>query len=365
VTSRCDLVVVGAGIIGAACAREAAAAGLKVVLVEPGLVGGGVTAAGMGHLVAVDGAPAELALAAASRAAWEAWKDLPGVQYSRCGTLWVAANDAERGLIPGMQARLGAAGIVTEELDAPGLYACEPALAPGLAGGLRVPSEGIVYPPAVAARLVEHAVRDGARLRRARAVALGDHEVRLDDGSRLAGHVLVATGCELPRLLPELPLRPRKGHLVITGRQRGMIRHQLVHLGYADSAHGEVDGVAFNVQPRPTGQLLIGSSREYGSTGTEVSLPMVRRMLECAFGFLPGLRDLQAIRIWAGLRPASADGLPYIGRVPARRGIWVAAGHEGHGVCTAPATARLLVDGLLGREPALDARPFDPARVVA
>lgn len=364
-TLTCDLVVVGAGIIGAACASEAAAAGLKVVLVESGAVGGGVTAAGMGHLVAVDGAPAELALAAASRTTWESWKDFPGVQYSRCGTLWVAASDDERAAIPGIQARLGGAGIAAEPLDAAGLYACEPALAPGLSGGLRVPSEGIVYPPAVAGHLVERAVRDGARLRRGRVVALGDHEVRLDDGSRLGGNVLVATGCDLPRLLPELPLRARKGHLVITERQRGMIRHQLVHLGYAESAHGEVDGVAFNVQPRPTGQLLIGSSREYGSGTTEVSLPMVRRMLECAFGFLPGLRALQAIRVWAGLRPASSDGLPYIGRVPGRRGIWVAAGHEGHGVCTAPATARLLVDGLLGHEPAIDAGPFDPARVAA
>lgn len=364
-SERCDLVVVGAGIIGAACAQQAAAAGLTVRIVEPGVVGGGVTAASMGHLVAVDGAPAELALAAHSQILWEAWKDFPDAQYSRCGTLWIAADADELAGIPGMRARLAAVGIAAEPLDAAQLRDCEPALVPGLAGGLRVASEGVVYPPAVARHLVALAQRDGARLQRARAVALDDHAVLLDDGSRLCGNVLVATGCALPQLLPELPLRPRKGHLAITERRPGLIHHQLVHLGYADSAHGEADGVAFNVQPRPTGQILIGSSREYGSAGTEVSLPMLRRMLQRAFDFLPELRTLQALRVWTGLRPASADGLPFIGRVPGRPGIWVAAGHEGHGVCTAPGSAQLLVDQLLGRRPALDARPFDPARALA
>lgn len=360
-----DLIVVGAGIVGAACARHAVAEGLKVLVIEPGVVGAGVTAASMGHLVAVDGDPAELALAAYSQTLWEDWTDLPGSQYSRCGTLWVASNETELSGMPAMRARLTAAGIASEPLDATRLYALEPALAAGLAGGLRVASEGIVYPPAVAAGLIDLAIAEGAALRRARVLRLDDHAVTLDDGSRVFGTVLVATGGELPQLLPELPLRPRKGHLAITGRHPGMIRHQLVQMGYADSAHGESDSVAFNVQPRPTGQLLIGSSREYGSTSTEVSLPMVRRMLRRAFEFLPGLRSLDAVRIWAGLRPASIDGLPYIGRVPGRRGVWVAACHEGAGVCMAPGTAHVLVDQLLERVPAIDVAAYDPARVLA
>jgi glycine/D-amino acid oxidase-like deaminating enzyme len=111
--------------------------------------------------------------------------------------------------------------------------------------------------------------------------------------------------------------------------------------------------------------VLIGSSREFNATDTAVSLTMVRRMLACAFGFLPGLRGLNAIRVWAGLRPASVDGLPYIGAVPGRRGVWVAGGHEGLGICTAPGSARLLLDLFLGRTPAIDAAPYDPARVAA
>lgn len=360
-----DLIVVGAGIVGAACADCAAAEGLKVAVVESGMIGGGVTAAGMGHLVAVDGLPAELALARYSLDLWESLKDLPGAEFSRCGTLWIAANEHELTGIPDKLARLRAAGARAEAVDTAQLCELEPALAPGLAGGVLVPDEAVVYAPAVARRLLERACSRGAVLLHARAVALGDHTVMLDDGSRLDGQVLVATGVALPELLPELPLRLRKGHLVITQRYPGTVRHQLVHMNYTDSAHGDADSVAFNVQPRPTGQLLIGSSREFGSADTLVSLPMLQRMLQRAFEFLPVLRQLNALRAWAGLRPTSVDGLPYIGRVAGRSGVWVAAGHEGLGVTTAPGTARLLVDQLLGRQSELDPKPYDPVRVAA
>jgi glycine/D-amino acid oxidase-like deaminating enzyme len=360
-----DLIVVGAGMLGAACADAATAEGLKVLIVEPGVVGGGSTAASMGHLVAVDGDPAELALAAYSERLWTDLRDLPGAEYSRCGTLWVASAADDLARVPAMRARFAAAGMSSEPVDTARLYELEPNLAPGLAGGLLVADEGIVYPPAVARALVKRACSRGAEFRVGRALSLGDHEVVLEGGSRLAGPVLVAAGCAMPNLLPELPIRPRKGHLVITERYPGTIRHQLVQIHYADSAHGDADSVAFNVQPRPTGQVLIGSSREFNAADTAVSLTMVRRMLACAFGFLPGLRGLNAIRVWAGLRPASVDGLPYIGAVPGRRGVWVAGGHEGLGICTAPGSARLLLDLFLGRTPAIDATPYDPARVAA
>jgi len=360
-----DLIVVGAGIVGAACADYASAQGLKVAIVEPGTIGGGASAAAMGHLVAVDGAPAELALAHYSLGLWEAFADLPQAEFSRCGTLWVAGDEDDCARIPDKLARLAAAGVHGEALDARQLYELEPALRPGLGGGLLVASEAVVYPPGAARYFVACAQRRGAQLYRHRA-SLADGGVVLDDTTRLRGPVLVATGGALPELLPMLPMRLRKGHLVITDRYPGVIHHQLLELHYADSAHGDADAsVAFNVQPRPTGQLLIGSSREFGQDGAEVSMPILRRMLERALRFLPGLRELQALRVWTGFRPDSLDGLPYIGRVPGRPGLWVAAGHEGLGVTTSLGTARLLVDQLLGRDPALDPGPYDPARAVA
>lgn len=365
-TERFDLIVVGAGIVGAACAEAAAVAGLKVALVERRIVGCATTAAGMGHLVALDGSPAELALTAASLRLWQRFATDPNSEFHRCGTLWLARSEAELSALPVRLAQLTAAGIRAERVDARSLYRLEPQLAPGLMGGMRVPDDAVVYPPAVARRLVAHAQAAGARLLLGQGVhRVDDACVVLDDGRRLRGRVLVATGVALPQLLPELSLRARKGHLLITRRESPRVHHQLVEMGYADSVHSEAAAVAFNLQPRPTGQLLLGSSREYDVTDEAVSTTVLGAMLRRAFEFMPALRALQALRVWTGLRPATPDGLPYLGPVPGRRGVWVAAGHEGLGVTTALASAHLLLDMLLGRTPLLDPAPYLPTRMQA
>jgi len=359
-----DLIVVGLGVLGAACADAATAAGLRVVAIERGGIGGGATAAAMGHLVAMDDDAAELALSSYSLRLWDEFADLPQAQFSRCGTLWVAREERELGIIEAKIARLESAGVAAFRVAADDLPRLEPALVAGLAGGMHVPADAVVYPPAIAQFLVTRAVSRGATLLQGRRVgALHAGGVALDDGSRLQGPTLLTTGCALGELLPRLALRARKGHLVITDRYPRTLRHQVLELGYAASAHGsDAASVAFNVQPRPTGQLLVGSSREFDSTSAAASLPMVRRMLARAIEFLPALRSLQVLRIWTGFRPTTADGRPYLGPVPERRDLWVAAGHEGLGVTTALGSARLLVDQLLGRTPAIDPTPFLPAR---
>lgn len=362
-----DLIVVGAGIIGAACAERAVAGGRRVAIVESDIVGGGVTAASMGHLVVMDDDPVELALSRYSIGFWEACAFLEEAEFNRCGTLWVAANDAELDLIPAKIARLGAAGIEARQVDAAQLHALEPALAADLAGGMLVASESVVYPPRVARWLVERSRSAGAELFHGRRVVrLTGDGVELDGGDRLQGPVLVAAGHASAGLLPELPMHVRRGHLAITDRHPGVLRHQVLELGYADSAHGSAESsVAFNVQPRPTGQLLIGSSRERGRSDGGLHMPVLRQMLERAFRYLPILRSLQAIRVWTGLRPCTPDGRPYIGAVPGRPGVWVATGHEGLGVTTAFGTAHLLHDLMDGRATAIDAAPYDPSRLLA
>src|SRR5205809_7953167 len=104
-------------------------------------------------------------------------------------------------------------------------------------------------------------------------------------------------------LTPALDVRKRKGHLVITDRYPGFVHHQLVELGYLKSAHTlTTDSVAFNVQPRRTGQLLIGSSRQFGVEETEVDPGILGRMIDRACGYMPALSAPSAIRTWTGLR---------------------------------------------------------------
>lgn len=361
-----DLIVVGAGIIGAACAEQAIADGCSVAIVEYGTPGGGSTAASMGHLVAMDHDPAEFALCRYSLRLWEDHGSRDDAGFQRCGTLWVAADEHAAREIPVRLGRLAAAGVQAEAVDGPRLRELEPGLAAGMAGGLLVPDESVIYPPRAVRWMLEHSVRAGAILYRGSRVArLVPGGVLLDDGTRLEGQVLLATGLATSGLVPALAMHARRGHLVVTDRYPGWLRHQVLEMEYADSAQGEDEvSVAFNVQPRPTGQLLLGSSRE-ACGGDGINLPVLRSMVERAVRFMPGLRALQAIRVWTGLRPRTPDGLPYIGAVPGQPGVWVAAGHEGLGVSMALGTARLLCDLLGGRRPAIDPAPYDPARAVA
>jgi glycine/D-amino acid oxidase-like deaminating enzyme len=138
----------------------------------------------------------------------------------------------------------------------------------------------------------------------------------------------------------------------------------LIELGYLKSAHGkDADSVAFNVQPRSTGQILLGSSRQFGVDHTDIDQNLVRRMTSRAFEYMPKLRNLAAVRIWTGFRPATPDNLPYIGRI-GETNVFAAAGHEGLGITTSLGTAQLVADEIMGRPPRINARPYSPQRAV-
>ncbi|KVE40025.1 NAD(P)/FAD-dependent oxidoreductase [Burkholderia sp. TSV86] len=360
--SEADVVVIGAGIVGAACAHEFALRGLRTLVVDDGR--GGATGAGMGHLVAMDGSAAELALAHYSIGLWNALRDaMPDAcAYRNCGTLWLAADAHEMDLARAKQATLAEHGVAGELIGRAALGALEPMLRADLGGALRIAGDGILYAPAAAQWLLSRL--PGVTVRRAKAVAVDGPSVTLDGGRTLrAAHVVVANGVAARELLPELPLMPKKGHLVITDRYPARVSHQLVELGYAASAHASGGtSVAFNVQPRPTGQLLIGSSRQFGTDEPGVEMPVLRRMLRRAIHYLPALADFNGIRAWTGFRSASPDGLPLLGEHPSQPGLWLALGHEGLGVTTAPGSARVLAARMFGERAAIDAEPFLPGR---
>jgi glycine/D-amino acid oxidase-like deaminating enzyme len=359
-----DAVVVGAGIVGAACAEALAREGLSVLVLEAGFPGGGATAAAMGHVVAMDDSPAQLALTRRSRELWTALAPElpPWCEDEACGTLWVAASDEEMRAVAPRAAAYRAAGVEAELLDARSLAEAEPNLRPGLAGGMRVPGDRVLYPPGAARFLLERARARGAEVRAGtEALEVAPRRVGTRDGWLDAGTVVVAAGLESVRLVPGLPIRPRKGHLVVTDRAPGFARHQLVELGYLRSAHGAgAESVAFNLQPRRTGQLLLGSSREFVGLDASLNAPLRARMIARALEYLPGLARIPALRTWTGFRPATPDNLPLVGRLD--EGLLVAAGHEGLGITTATGTAEIVADLLLGRRGVLDPAPFAPGR---
>ena len=362
-----DVIVIGAGIIGAACALELQSLGCRVLLLDGQYPGAGVTAAGMGHLVALDETDDELDLCLLSLGRWDAYLSTKGglAEHAQCGTLWVAEDEAQMAHARVRAERLARRGWDACVLSGAQLAATEPALRAGLAGGVRVLRDSAVYPPAVARELAEQLVAQGGRVQFGSAVVeIGRDGVRLACGRQLAaGAIVVAAGTGVTRLLPDIPVFPRKGHLAITARYPGRLAHQVVSMGYGQTAAGsDALAVAANVQPRATGQWLIGSCRQDGIAHAEVDPRVLAQLLRSAIALLPCLGEMQIIRSWTGMRPATADGRPIIGRHPMLDHVWLAAGHEGLGVTTAFGTAQLLAELMLGRTPAIDASPYSPAR---
>ena len=365
-----DAIIVGAGIVGAACANECARQGMSVLVLDRDVVGSGATAAGMGHIVVMDDSEAQFLLTRYSQQLWqELHSELPSdVEYESCGTIWVATDEEEMAEVRRKQDYYGARVVPAEILDSRSIEEAEPRLRKGMKGGLLIPQDAVLYPPCAARFLLQRAQRSKTRVETGSAVMqIGRGLVRLTSGSEFSAAVIInAAGAWSTALIPGLGIKKRKGHLLITDRYPNFVRHQLVELGYLKSAHSTTgDSVAFNVQPRKTGQILIGSSRQYDAEYSQVDNAILVRMLQRAEQYLPGLSAMSAIRVWTGFRAATADKLPLIGPWPEDKTIWLATGHEGLGITTSLATARLLVDQITGRQPAIPTEPFLPSRVLS
>jgi len=356
-----NAVIVGGGIVGTACARALSQQGLRIALVEQGEIGAGATAAAMGHIVVLDDSPAQLAL---TRYSQLLWKQIAGAlpreaEYNQRGTLWVAADDEELENICRKHSAYNQAGIPSEVLDPQSIARLEPALRPGLAGGLWMPEDVVVSPQLAARFLLQEA---NVTLLRQKAKSMGSGKVLLGNGDELHAPILInAAGEGAPALTPGLPVAMRKGHLAITHPYPDFLYHQVVELGYLKSAHvTTTDTVAFNVQPRQNGQVLIGSSRQFGAKSREVEDGILARMFARAAEYLPSLPSLSIERTWTGFRSATPDKLPLIGPAGNDESVFLATGHEGLGITTSLATAQLLADLIAGRTTAIPIDPYLP-----
>ena len=335
------------------------------------VIGGGATAAGMGHLAVMDDSDAQFALTSYSQ---KLWRDLshqlpPDAEYLPCGSLWVAADEEEFQEVERKYRFYSARDIPVEILDERRLYEAEPNLRSRLLGGLLMPSDSVCYPPCAAKYLISSpAAKPLETFLATKAVQVTNSGIKTQDGAGIsAGFTILATGASISQLIPEIDdVRPRKGHLLITDRYPGFLRHQLIELGYLKSAHSLTsDSVAFNAQPRITGQILLGSSRQYGAEDPEIDREILSRMLQRAIEYMPALKNMSAIRTWTGFRAATPDKVPLIGLCPGFRNVYLATGHEGLGISTSLATARLLVDMVLDRKSEISREPYSPDRQYA
>jgi glycine/D-amino acid oxidase-like deaminating enzyme len=371
----CDVVIVGAGMVGAACALYTARAGLDVTLVDRGPVAGGTTGAGEGNLLVSDKEPGpELDLALLSGRLWADLAEELGeaVEYEAKGGVVVAATPEGLTALETFAAGQRAAGVEAVPVAADQLHFLEPHLAPGLAGAVHYPQDSQVMPALAAAHLVR---ASGARLLTGRTVTevlrTADgavRGVRTDRGDLHAPVVVNAAGtwgAEVAALAGvSLPVLPRRGFVLVTEPLPRRVRHKVYAADYvADVASDSAAlGTSPVVEGTAAGPILIGASRERVGFDRSFSLPAVRALAAGATRLFPFLADVRALRTYLGFRPYMPDHLPAIGPDPRVPGLFHACGHEGAGIGLATGTGRLIAQVVAGGTPDLDLTPFRPDR---
>jgi len=374
---RHDVVVIGAGIVGAACCYYLARAGLKVAVIERGAVAAGTTGAGEGNILVSDKEPGpELELAQLSVRLWRRLGDElgPDAELEPKGGLVVAAGPEERRQLDDFAAAQAAAGVKVRTVGHAGLRDLEPYLADGLAGGVLYP-EDMQVQPMMAAALMLRAARDlGAELRLHEEVTAIETAagrvagVRTSTGGLSAGLVVNAAGTWAGELAARaglaLPVLPRRGFIVVTEPLPRMIRHKVYTADYVANVASGSAGLEIStvVEATASGTVLIGASRERVGFDRTSSMKIVGTLAAQAVRLFPVLAGVRAIRFYRGFRPYCPDHLPVIGSDARLPGLLHACGHEGAGVGLAPATGHLIAQIVTGQTAPVSLAPFDPGR---
>ena len=253
-------------------------------------------------------------------------------------------------------------GWEVEDLSAQEAHRHEPLLAADACGALLWPRVAQVRNPRLLQAVHACLAQEGIEVREQTSVT-----ELLEDGARVTGvrlasgeavhadAVLLAAGSWSGKLGEALgitlPVKPVKGQIVLLKSEPGRLRHIVKH----DSAY---------FVPRADGRILVGASMEMvGFTGGNTA-GEVHALLSALLRLLPGLADMPIERQWMGFRPGSPDGLPFLGPVHARPGLWVASGHYRNGVALAPITAHVISRWMNGEAPELDMSCFLPERTI-
>lgn len=361
-----EVVIVGAGVMGCALAWELAQRGVRVTVLERSIPGAEASSAAGGIL----GAQAEphgdgplLSLALASRALWADWSaalvEASGVQvgFRRSGLMKVALDEAELAVLAEVEGWQRAAGLGLARLDGAQARALEPLLSEAVQAALLFEEDGVVdaqlLPPALAAA----AERAGARL-----VHGGEVTGLVVEGERVVGvrtraltlradRVVLCAGAwtdRVPGGVPLPPVEPVRGQMaVVQGRAGALSR--------------VVFGAGGYLVPRADGRVLVGSTMERVGFDRTVTVAATAHLCGVVTRLAPALAQAPLGPQWAGLRPATPDGLPVIGPC-GPEGLYVLSGHFRNGVLLAPISARLMAEVLLGEAPSVDLSPYDAGR---
>lgn len=351
-----DVVIAGGGVIGAACAWAAARAGLKITVYEPGPDPAAASPASAGMLAAQiePGDPPTAALAVRARDLYAALaptlQDSTGIDigFWRPGILSVAFDDRAAAMLHETVAAQRRAGLRADWLDGQDVLERWPGVAPGCLGALYAPEDGAVDPQALTRALLAEARRLGASVvpEPVQTVTVAGGRVRgvvVPGGAVSADHVVVAAGAWSPLVsgLPRpLPVEPVRGQLALTAWPPAVPPVIVYH------EHGYVLARG--------AKAILGSTMERAGFECRTTNEGLAQVFRSAVRLVPTVATLAVERMWAGLRPGSADGAPIVGPDPEVRGLWYATGHGRNGVLLAALTGEVIADLMSGGATAVD-----------
>lgn len=376
-TRGCDVLVIGAGIVGAAVAYFAIRAGLSVTVVERGLPASGTSSRCEGNLLVSDKELGpELDLTLHSLRIWR--EDLAehagDWEFQPKGGVVVASRESSLVSLRRVMAAQRAHGLDVAEVDAAGLAELEPHISPEAVGAAYYPQDAQVQPVLAATGLLALAEAGGARVKvntpvtgmlRHGSRVVG---VRTPAGDLAAGAVVNAGGTwggQIAALAGvDVPVLPRRGAVMVTEPLPPVIRHKVYAAEYVDNVGSSDAGLQASpvVEGTPAGTVLIGSTRERVGFDRTPSVPGLRTLAANAVALFPFLAEVRIMRHYLGFRPYCPDHLPVIGEDTRAPGLWHACGHEGAGIGLSVGTGHLLAQALSGAATEVSLAPFAPAR---
>lgn len=376
-----DVVVIGAGIVGAACARALVLRGLTVLVLDRGASAGGTSSHGEGNLLLSDkGAGSELQLAQYAARLWpglvadlsaELGPDFPSVEFEAKGGLVVATTEDGAGPLLSFAASQRDAGVDARAVSIAEALALEPDLNPAVRAAVYYPEDAQVEPVIATEALLASARRHGATVQQGVEVISSVLDtagsivgVRTSRGDVPCAAVVVAAGpwsaSVALGLGVLLPVRPRRGMVLVTSRMPHRIFHKVYdadYVGAVESSDAALQ-VSSVVESTAAGTVLIGSSREQVGFDDRLDVSVLRALAGKALRLFPFLNTTPVMRAYGGFRPYMPDHLPLISADQRMPGLWHATGHEGAGIGLSIATAELLGDAMTESATAIDMTPF-------
>ncbi|MFZ5643985.1 MAG: NAD(P)/FAD-dependent oxidoreductase [Bacillota bacterium] len=381
-----EVLVIGGGIIGTSTAYYLSRKGVRVMLIEAGDIAGGTSGSCDRAIMIQSKSPGPLLeLALESARIYKSLENELGedLEYSSSGGMIIIENEDEMKVMEHLVTAQQASGIKVRIIGRDEAVERQPLLSPHILGATCWDGDADVNPICVCLAMARAARLHGAEIilnNRVNGLLAKDGRVvgvNTACGDIKAEKTILAAGIWTPEIGKtvglNIPVIPRKGQIIVTERLAPVIRGNILSGNYiackhnpelAKKASGIVQklGVGLSIGQTRNGNLLIGGTREFAGHDLSISTDAIKAIAENAVRLFPSLRNVHLIRSFAGLRPYSPDGRPFIGPIDGKPGLYIAAGHEGDGIALGPITGRIMADIVMGSSPGCDITPFSPER---